>query len=99
MTPVITAVSSIRCSIPTTRIATFEDARIDSTSTHGTGCTLASAIATLLGHGQPLENAVRLARRYVRAGILRAPGFGKGHGPLGHQAVRQRDLAAAVVAS
>ncbi|MGB3754598.1 MAG: bifunctional hydroxymethylpyrimidine kinase/phosphomethylpyrimidine kinase [Parerythrobacter sp.] len=84
---------------PGNGIATFEDARFDSTSTHGTGCTLASAIATLLGHGQPMENAVRLARRYVRAGILRAPGFGKGHGPLGHQAVRQRDLATAVVAS
>lgn len=67
----------------------FEDARIDTRHTHGTGCTLSSAIATLLGHGQPLEHAVRLARRFVRAAIENAPGYGAGSGPLGHQAVRK----------
>jgi hydroxymethylpyrimidine/phosphomethylpyrimidine kinase len=66
----------------------FEDAKIDTPHTHGTGCTLSAAIATLLGHGQPLEHAVRLARQFVRAAILAAPGFGSGSGPLGHQAVR-----------
>lgn len=73
---------------PGARAAAFEHARIDTRHTHGTGCTLSAAIATLLGHGQPLEHAVRLARRFVLAGIESAPGFGAGSGPLGHQAVR-----------
>lgn len=66
----------------------FDHARIDTTSTHGTGCTLSSAIATLLGHGQALPHAVRLGREFVRRAIAAAPGYGVGHGPLGHQAVR-----------
>ena len=67
----------------------FAHARIATRHTHGTGCTLSSAIATLLGHGQPLDNAVRLARQFVRQAIEQAPGFGSGNGPLGHQAVRK----------
>lgn len=66
----------------------FDDARLPGEHTHGTGCTLSTAVATLLGHGQPLPNAVRLARQFVRAAIENAPGFGRGNGPLGHQAVR-----------
>lgn len=66
----------------------FDDVRLPGGHTHGTGCTLSSAIATLLGHGQALPHAVRLARQYVRAAIESAPGFGGGNGPLGHQAVR-----------
>ena len=62
----------------------FEAARIDTTSTHGTGCTLASAIATGLSLGLPLPDAVDKARAYVFEAIARAPGFGKGHGPLNH---------------
>jgi hydroxymethylpyrimidine/phosphomethylpyrimidine kinase len=58
--------------------------RIDSTSTHGTGCTLASAIAAGLAQGMALEAAVRRARAYVAAAIRAAPGLGGGHGPLGH---------------
>lgn len=73
---------------PAGRSAAFEDSRIDTIHTHGTGCTLSSAIATLLGHGQPLEHAVRLARQFVRAALKAAPGFGEGHGPMGHHAVR-----------
>jgi hydroxymethylpyrimidine/phosphomethylpyrimidine kinase len=69
----------------------FEHARIDTPHTHGTGCTLSSAIATLLGHGQPLEHAVRLAREFVIRAIAAAPGFGAGNGPLGHHAVRRLD--------
>ncbi len=76
---------------PAHRIASFEDARIDTRHTHGTGCTLSSAIATLLGHGQSLEHSVRLGRRFVREAIQRAPGFGACGGPLGHQAVRLKD--------
>jgi hydroxymethylpyrimidine/phosphomethylpyrimidine kinase len=57
--------------------------RIDTTSTHGTGCTLASAIAVGLGAGMALDESVERARLYVRAAIAAAPGFGGGHGPLG----------------
>jgi hydroxymethylpyrimidine/phosphomethylpyrimidine kinase len=62
--------------------------RIDTRHTHGTGCTLSSAIATLMGKGQAPEEAVAGARNFVRAALLAAPGFGQGHGPMGHQAVR-----------
>lgn len=67
----------------------WEDARIHTTSTHGTGCTLASAIATGLGQGLPLIDAVARARAFVRAALLAAPGLGQGHGPMGHQDVEQ----------
>ncbi|AKH42637.1 hydroxymethylpyrimidine/phosphomethylpyrimidine kinase [Altererythrobacter atlanticus] len=66
----------------------FDHARIETRHTHGTGCTLSSAIATLLGHGQSVEHAVRLARKFVFKAIQAAPGFGAGHGPMGHQGVR-----------
>ncbi len=62
--------------------------RIVTRHTHGTGCTMSSAIATFLGLGAPLEEAVEDAREFVRAALLAAPGFGAGHGPLGHQAIR-----------
>jgi hydroxymethylpyrimidine/phosphomethylpyrimidine kinase len=62
--------------------------RIETRHTHGTGCTLASAIATELGRGAGLEQAIERARDFVRAALLAAPGFGGGHGPLGHAAVR-----------
>ena len=58
--------------------------RIPSRNTHGTGCTLASAVATGLGGGLSIEDAIDRARLYVRAAIEAAPGFGAGHGPLGH---------------
>lgn len=73
---------------PSGEAMVFDDARLPGDHTHGTGCTLSSAIATLLGHGQALPHAVRLGRRFVRAAIENAPGFGGGNGPLGHQAVR-----------
>ena len=62
----------------------WDDSRIDSRHTHGTGCTLASAVATGLAQGLALEAAVTRARSYVREAIRHAPGFGSGHGPLGH---------------
>lgn len=66
----------------------FAHRRVNTPHTHGTGCTLSSAIATLLGHGQSMEHAVRLGREFVLRAIEAAPGFGAGNGPLGHQAVR-----------
>ncbi|MDE2516371.1 MAG: bifunctional hydroxymethylpyrimidine kinase/phosphomethylpyrimidine kinase [Rhodospirillales bacterium] len=62
----------------------FAAPRIASRHTHGTGCTLASAIATGLAQGMRLRDAVIRARAYVRAAIVAAPGFGTGHGPMGH---------------
>ena len=58
--------------------------RLNTTSTHGTGCTLASACAAGLARGLPLETAVSNARAYVAEAIRRAPGLGSGHGPLDH---------------
>jgi hydroxymethylpyrimidine/phosphomethylpyrimidine kinase len=58
--------------------------RIDSRHTHGTGCTLASAIAAGLAQGMTVEAAVERARAYVQRAIASAPGFGHGHGPLDH---------------
>ena len=68
--------------------ASWSDRRIETTSTHGTGCTLASAIATGLGQGLSTQQAVERARKFVRAALEAAPGLGQGHGPMGHQAVR-----------
>jgi hydroxymethylpyrimidine/phosphomethylpyrimidine kinase len=62
----------------------FEDDRIETSSTHGTGCTLASAIAAGLSQGLTLEPAITRARRYLRLAMTRAPGLGHGHGPLNH---------------
>jgi hydroxymethylpyrimidine/phosphomethylpyrimidine kinase len=62
----------------------FDDVRIVSRSTHGTGCTLASAIAAGLAQQMTLRDAVARARDYVRKAIETAPGFGRGHGPLNH---------------
>lgn len=62
----------------------FESPRIMTTSTHGTGCTLASAIATGIAEGLTLLDSVTRARHYVHEAIRTAPGLGSGHGPLNH---------------
>ena len=62
----------------------FHSPRIDTPHTHGTGCTLASAIAAGLAQGLAVRAAVARARDYVHEAILTAPGFGRGHGPLNH---------------
>jgi hydroxymethylpyrimidine/phosphomethylpyrimidine kinase len=69
---------------PSGEIARSEAKRFDTDDTHGTGCTLASALATGLGAGVPVADAFRNAVRFVRIAILSAPGLGGGHGPLGH---------------
>ena len=58
--------------------------RIRSRHTHGTGCTLASAVAACMALGAPLEEAVMNAREFVFQAIKTAPGLGKGNGPLNH---------------
>lgn len=67
----------------------WSDTRIETRSTHGTGCTLASAIATGLGQGMELVPAIERARLFVRLALHDAPGLGQGHGPMGHQFVRE----------
>lgn len=65
-------------------ITPFKQTRINTLHTHGTGCALASAIATGLAQGLPMPDAVKRARAYVYKAIQNAPQFGKRHGPLGH---------------
>ncbi|MCA8898837.1 MAG: bifunctional hydroxymethylpyrimidine kinase/phosphomethylpyrimidine kinase [Hyphomonas sp.] len=62
----------------------FESPRIDTNSTHGTGCTLASAIAALLAQGASVPEAVEQGRDYLMGAIRHAKGFGHGHGPVDH---------------
>ncbi|WP_376965082.1 bifunctional hydroxymethylpyrimidine kinase/phosphomethylpyrimidine kinase [Azospirillum sp. A26] len=62
----------------------FEGKRVHTPHTHGTGCTLSSAIAAGLAQGLNTRDAVARARRYVETAILTAPGLGHGHGPLNH---------------
>jgi len=62
----------------------FTRPRIDTTSTHGTGCTLSAAVAAGLAHGRPLERAVADALDFVQRAMAAAPGLGRGHGPLNH---------------
>jgi hydroxymethylpyrimidine/phosphomethylpyrimidine kinase len=62
----------------------FESQRIPSRHTHGTGCTLASAIAAGLAQGMALRDAVARGRGFVQAALRAAPGLGQGHGPLNH---------------
>lgn len=67
-------------------VRAFRAARIETTSTHGTGCTLSAAIAAQLANGESLHAAVRRAIDYVHNAIATAPALGAGHGPLNHLA-------------
>ena len=62
----------------------FTHPRIDTTSTHGTGCTLSAAVTAGLAHGRALERAVEDALDFVQRAIAAAPGLGRGRGPLNH---------------
>ncbi len=62
----------------------FEGERIQTTSTHGTGCTFSAAIAACLALGMPPLEAIGEAKQFVSEAIKYAPGLGKGHGPLNH---------------
>ncbi len=62
----------------------FENPRIDAKTTHGSGCTLASATAAGIANGKPLDQAVEAAIAYLRGAISRATGLGKGQGPMDH---------------
>jgi len=66
------------------RITRVEHRRLDTTSTHGTGCTLSAAVAAHLALGNPLIESVYESLEYVHRAIRMAPGLGGGHGPLNH---------------
>lgn len=66
--------------------ATFSAPRVKTTDTHGTGCTFSAAIATFLGHGMNVQEAVARAKRYVTEAIRNAWRLGGGHGPTNHLA-------------
>jgi len=72
---------------PSGLIRRIEGKKIDTSETHGTGCTFASALATGLGGGLDLVTAFEQAISFTRIAIIEAPGLGKGSGPLGHQFV------------
>ena len=72
---------------PNGEIRRLEGKRFETGETHGTGCTLASALATGLGRGFGIEKAFEQAVSFVRIAILEAPGLGEGRGPLGQQYV------------
>ena len=72
---------------PSGPLARVEAKRFDTSETHGTGCTLASALACGLGAGMSIVEAFRQAVRFVRIAIIEAPGLGQGNGPLGQQFV------------
>jgi hydroxymethylpyrimidine/phosphomethylpyrimidine kinase len=67
-----------------TAFTEFSAARVMTRQTHGTGCTFASAIAARLALGDELTAAVSAAKQYVTDALTRAPGLGRGHGPLAH---------------
>jgi hydroxymethylpyrimidine/phosphomethylpyrimidine kinase len=74
--------------IETDNMTSWQGQRIDTNSTHGTGCTLASAIAFFLAEGASLADAVARAREFVRVALREAPGLGQGSGPIGQARVR-----------
>ena len=74
--------------IETDNMTSWQGQRIDTTSTHGTGCTLASAIALFMAEGATLTDAVARAREFVRVALHDAPDLGQGNGPMGHARVR-----------
>ena len=65
-------------------ITLFKNKRINTKNTHGTGCTLSSAIATFLSCGKPLKKSCELGIKYVNQAIRSNPVYGKGHGPINH---------------
>jgi hydroxymethylpyrimidine/phosphomethylpyrimidine kinase len=62
----------------------IEGQRVQTTNTHGTGCTYSSAITALLARGKPLLDAVRISKLYIQGAIETAPGLGSGAGPVNH---------------
>lgn len=67
-----------------TQLHEWQNPRLDTRHTHGTGCTLASAISSFIAQKAKLREAIEKARAYVQGALLHAPGLGTGNGPLNH---------------
>ena len=65
-------------------IKIFSSNRLNTKNTHGTGCTLSTAITSFLSCGKPLKKSCELGIKYVNSAISTNPKFGKGHGPINH---------------
>ena len=65
-------------------IKVFSNKRFSTKNTHGTGCTLSTAITSFYSCGKPLKKSCELAIKYVNSAILTNPKFGRGHGPINH---------------
>ena len=66
------------------KIAIFKNNKFSTKNTHGTGCTLSSAIATFFGSGKTLKKSCEMGIKYVNQAIKTGPNFGKGYGPINH---------------
>ena len=69
------------------KVSIFKNKKINTKNTHGTGCTLSSAIATYYSCGKTLKKSCKMAINYVNHSISSGPNFGKGHGPINHISV------------
>ena len=67
-----------------TEIKVFKNKKIQTKNTHGTGCTLSSAVATFLSCGKPIKKSCELGIKYVNQAIKSNLNYGKGHGPINH---------------
>ena len=74
----------ISTSIRARNITCDDSSKIKTKNTHGTGCTLSSALATCLSQKKNMEKSCKVSLRYVDRAIVSAPGYGKGFGPLNH---------------
>ena len=72
-------------------IKIFNSKRFKTKNTHGTGCTLSSAITTFISCGKPIKKACELAIKYVNFAIKTNPKYGKGHGPINHLSLMKID--------
>ena len=66
------------------KLVIYKNKKIKTKNTHGTGCTLSSAITTFLSCGKPIIKSCELGIKYVNHAIGSSPGYGKGHGPINH---------------
>jgi hydroxymethylpyrimidine/phosphomethylpyrimidine kinase len=74
-------------------IKVFSKKKIKTKNTHGTGCTLSSALATCLSQKKNIYKSCKISLNYVNRAITHAPGYGKGFGPLNHLVlINSRDI-------
>lgn len=65
-------------------ITEYTSAKVDSSNTHGTGCSFSSSLASLIALGSSLDDAIKVSKKFILDGIERSPNFGEGNGPINH---------------